>query len=418
MVTRYLRKLFMQIILCIIFASSIYSQTTKKDDSKPKTETKKDTVVLEQKKIIAPPALNTDSIRAPEVVKVYSAKDQNSLKSTFREEIIVEVQNMIHLMNEKNKSGKRLILFFDDEPLKDVEAIPFYENENRIKFYLSTSEATADAVAKIMKNHKLENWSEVSLRVSIGLEGENPIRVKGNTNNFRLVLITKSKGYALITIIILVSIVLIYFARKSNLLRELYSDRINEGDRPYSLALTQMALWFALVLYAVIFLYIGTWIPPKIPGSLLILMGISAGTGLTSAAINYTWMNKLREKYKKYLETKENLQEEIAAEKSGTKEKKEKQTELKKLKEDAEEKGYASASQSSKGFFNDMVSDSSGVSLHRFQIAVWTIAILVYFVISVLTTLTLPDFSESLLALMGISSGTYAGFKMVEKNNS
>lgn len=417
METRYLKNLILQFILCIIFSSSIYSQTTGKDESKPTTQTKKDTIVSEQKKIIAPPALNTDSIRAPEVVKVYSANDPAIFKSTFREDIVVEVQNMIHLMNAKNRSGKKLILFFDNEPL-NVEAIPFYENENRIKFYLSTSEATADAVAKIMKNHKLENWSEVSLRVSIGLEGENPIRVKGNTNNFTLVLITKSKGYFLIAIIILVSIVLIYFARKSNLLRELYSDRINEGERPYSLALTQMALWFALVLYAVIFLYIGTWIPPKIPGSLLILMGISAATGLSSSAINYTWMNKLREKYKKYLETKENLEEEIAAEKSGTKEKKEKETELKKLKEDAEEKGYASTSQSSKGFFNDMVSDSSGVSLHRFQIAVWTIAILVYFVISVLTTLTLPDFSESLLALMGISSGTYAGFKMIEKNNS
>jgi hypothetical protein len=64
----------------------------------------------------------------------------------------------------------------------------------------------------------------------------------------------------------------------------------------------------------------------------------------------------------------------------------------------------------------DILSDSDGkIVLHRFQIVVWTFVLGVMFVTSVVTQLTMPEFSSTLLATMGISSGTYLGFKFPEK---
>jgi hypothetical protein len=69
----------------------------------------------------------------------------------------------------------------------------------------------------------------------------------------------------------------------------------------------------------------------------------------------------------------------------------------------------------SKGFLRDILSDASGYSFHRFQIFAWTIVLGIIFVSSVYNNLTMPEFSATLLGLMGLSSGTYIGFKFPEK---
>src|SRR5262249_3292899 len=69
----------------------------------------------------------------------------------------------------------------------------------------------------------------------------------------------------------------------------------------------------------------------------------------------------------------------------------------------------------SEGPVKDLLTDSDGISFHRFQMLVWTIVLAFLFVIGVYQTLTMPTFSNTLLSLMGISSGTYLGFKIPEK---
>jgi hypothetical protein len=64
----------------------------------------------------------------------------------------------------------------------------------------------------------------------------------------------------------------------------------------------------------------------------------------------------------------------------------------------------------SKWFFTEL-KDEQGYSLHRVQIAVWALVLAVIFVKSVLDTLSLPAFSNTLLGLLGVSTGTYIGFK-------
>ena len=58
-------------------------------------------------------------------------------------------------------------------------------------------------------------------------------------------------------------------------------------------------------------------------------------------------------------------------------------------------------------FFVDMLSENGRLSLHRMQIVVWTVVLGVVFVACVRHELVMPELSEALLGLMGLSSVTY-----------
>ena len=62
-----------------------------------------------------------------------------------------------------------------------------------------------------------------------------------------------------------------------------------------------------------------------------------------------------------------------------------------------------------------MKDESGAVALDRLQIVVWTVVLSGIFLTSVVWELTMPEFGTTLLALMGISSGTYVGFKLPHK---
>jgi hypothetical protein len=69
----------------------------------------------------------------------------------------------------------------------------------------------------------------------------------------------------------------------------------------------------------------------------------------------------------------------------------------------------------SEGFIKDILSDVNGISFHRFQMVIWTITLGIIFLKSVYNELTMPEFNDTMLALMGISAGTYVAFKIPER---
>ena len=71
----------------------------------------------------------------------------------------------------------------------------------------------------------------------------------------------------------------------------------------------------------------------------------------------------------------------------------------------------------SQGWFKDITTDLNGTAIHRLQVVCWTGALGIVFVIGVYHDLSMPAFSATLLALMGISSAGYVGFKYPEVNN-
>ena len=57
-------------------------------------------------------------------------------------------------------------------------------------------------------------------------------------------------------------------------------------------------------------------------------------------------------------------------------------------------------------------------SLPRLQIVGWTFILILVFWANVFRDLAMPDLSDSVLALMGVSSGTYLGFKLQGKKTT
>jgi hypothetical protein len=167
-----------------------------------------------------------------------------------------------------------------------------------------------------------------------------------------------------------------FLASTSTLLRATLGSAAPQSA-PFSLGLAQMAFWFFLALAAYIYVCTST-LQIHVPmGSMLGLMGISATTALAAVAVDVRKRN------------------EAPADASGN---------------------PAQANSKSKGFLFDILSDGDGVSFHRFQIAVWTIVLGGVFVWNVYRYMALPEFDPSLLTLMGISSGTYVGFKFPESS--
>ena len=64
------------------------------------------------------------------------------------------------------------------------------------------------------------------------------------------------------------------------------------------------------------------------------------------------------------------------------------------------------------GFIRDLMSESGEISFHRLQIAAWTIVLGAIFLVTCYSSIVMPSFDNTLLVLMGISSGTYLGFKL------
>jgi hypothetical protein len=195
------------------------------------------------------------------------------------------------------------------------------------------------------------------VRPSIGLE--NGIAAETHAV-FELVLLPLGWVYVCFGFMCFSLAGLIILSRRSSLLRD------NAGG-PYSLARTQMAIWSWLLVNAYFFLFVMTWDPAvDIPTSMLGLLGISATTYVAAALVDRN---------------------------DGT-----------------------STPPTSKGFWKD-ISGSSGVQLHRIQIIAWTVVLAFVFIVRIFTKLSIPDFNPTLLGLLGLSAGTYVGFKFPENQS-
>lgn len=200
----------------------------------------------------------------------------------------------------------------------------------------------------------------------------------------------------------------------------------NGASRTYSLARFQMAFWFTLTIISFFFIWLITDAYDIITSTILALIGISAGTSLSAAVIDNSKSTELLNRTIDLQNEKRKLENEIVSLDSQIKAGASNATDLqdkKKLKEDRVGEINALVlrnrntlmPQPSDGFFNDVLRDVNGVSFHRLQMLVWTFVLGLIFLYSVWKSLSMPDFSATLLALQGLTAGTYLGFKFPEK---
>lgn len=210
---------------------------------------------------------------------------------------------------------------------------------------------------------------EVSIHVSVGIRGERPLpRAPGANLTIQIrKLFVDWTTWVWLGLLAVISAVIILSAVRTDMLRD--GSSADGVKQPYSLGRTQLAWWFFLAVLSFSFIWMVTGDRDTIPPSVLGLMGISAATAVVAAAIP--------------------------------------------SRDDENQEGP----RASAGWWRDLVSDDRGtVALERLQVIVWTIVLSGVFLTSVIWDLTMPDFNTTLLALMGISSGTYLGFSLPHRS--
>jgi hypothetical protein len=250
-----------------------------------------------------------------------------------------------------------------------------------------------------------------------------------------LTVISPLYGLVALAIILATLTLLFWLVRKTNIIREPGPPPAPGQRRPYNLGRAQMAFWFFLIYASYLTIWLITSALDTITSSLLALMGISAGTALGEALIDNgkdtTITNQLQDltAEKQALEqgitrTQSDLDATDPASATATDQSNrellnrqltDSRTRLNQIDQQLRTLNAQNAPSTSAGFLRDILSDGSGYSFHRFQIFAWTIVLGIIFVSSVYNNLTMPEFSTTLLGLMGLSAGTYIGFKFPEQ---
>lgn len=165
-------------------------------------------------------------------------------------------------------------------------------------------------------------------------------------------------------LILAVGIALVRLGAKSGLLRD--TNSVASNVRTYSLARVQMAWWFFIVFASYVWLWVVAEGMPELSAQALGLMGVGSGTYLAAAGVDAGKQNQFGE---------------------------------------------------SEGFWLDILSDAQGLALYRFQMLAFNILFGVLFLVYVVQHVSMPQFDGNILTLLGMSAGTYAGFKIPEKQN-
>jgi hypothetical protein len=273
--------------------------------------------------------------------------------------------------------------------------------------------------------------------LSVGLEnGSSFDSVHERDNPVTMTVISPVYGILSLVVIGATLIVLVWLARTTNIIREPGVCPTPGKRRPYSLGRAQMAFWFFLIYASYITIWLITGALDTITASLLALMGISAGTALSEAMIDNGKDTATANQAQDLTAEKQALEQSIpqtqaqldAANESAStalteqtnrealnRQLTDSRTRLGQIDQQLQTLSSQQPNMVSGGFLRDILTDASGYSFHRFQIFAWTIVLGIMFVSSVYNSLTMPEFSTTLLGLMGLSAGTYIGFKFPEQ---
>ena len=302
----------------------------------------------------------------PYVLSVSSGNAGHEDSVELEEEISVTIVNVGQLVNEARQSGKRIILFFDHMPLKGIYTSSYTSSNDKdeLHFFISHTDEPIAVWNHFVFTRKKGELFTRKVSVSVGLEDQDaiPTLVKDN-NAFTLVLVKKSWFTVSVFIIAALFVLFMTLAVKSDILRNV-GPSPDTGRKPYSLALVQMATWFFVIMTSWVLLYVVKHTFNTITDTLVILMGISAGTGIGGIAIDSN-----RDKFSKTVAR----------------------------------------------FFEGYPVGRLWNQLSPVPDFSWTIVMVAVFIRQVTAYMTMPNFDSSLLILMGISSGTYLGFKVTEK---
>ena len=179
--------------------------------------------------------------------------------------------------------------------------------------------------------------------------------------------------------------------------------------RTFSLARFQFAWWTAVMVVAVVFLYV-VRSEIVVSGSGVLMLSFAAGTVAGSHHIARARRDQERSRVQ---DSRTQIQDSIKA--LGRRTSKTAKEEKAQLSEEASRlkvrMAALSSAESSQGFLRDTMATTDGAQWHRLQSMTWSVVLGVLFLMEVYEKLVMPTLPPSLLALSGLSAATYIGMK-------
>lgn len=317
----------------------------------------------------------------------------------------------------QNKDLTKLVPVFNGRIMTGQHPTCPLPCENTLHFDLRPLDTTDDAAtqncaawAALLRSAHIK----ASIVMNLGLDGQSECFGK---TTFALTVF--SGPVTFIVIVFMAGLLVAFFvlAAKSDLLRDPGPDPnapqpgapnpppAHNKRRSFSLARCQMAWWFFIVIGAYLYIWIVTGNRDSLNTGVLTLIGISAATGASAAVID----GSKRDERKKLEAQRDALNAATGAipPPANLADLKAQLTQV-----EASIKALPTPPGETEGPLKDILNEEDGVSFHRFQMAGWTIMLGIVFITTVYQSLVMPDFSATLLGLMGISSGTYVGLKI------
>lgn len=340
--------------------------------------------------------------------------------------IIISVCHLDELVKKADAEQKPLALFLQGNDFGNAPSGIDFET-GQVTFTLDRNADNKTLWHPLLYNPLFD--PTISLHASAGIKGGRPLpRAAGaNTTIVLTKLYTDWTTFIWLALLAAIVIALVLYARHSDLVRD--GPTIGGVRQTYSLARVQMAWWFFLILTGFSYIWMVTGDTDTISASLLALMGISAVTAVAAVAIT-AQEARATERAKiiaAEIDALDKAAVQVDADVEDAKAKgktalaallAQKRADLDSRREKlVVERAGLTATMHSKNFWRDLVTDDRGaVALDRFQIVAWTAVLGGVFLQSVVWDLSMPEFSATTLALMGISSGTYIGFKLPPKS--
>lgn len=372
------------------------------------------------------------------------------------DEISVWVTNLNAWLNDPDLKGRLpkdakiadLVPFINDVPLKGIHPEqswpdPHDSTVHYLRFSLNRTEASKEGWTHLLNRPVFTR----PMKLSVGFENGEQIDTwvqRGAakpSNQFYFIVIPPKRFSLGVVVIVGAFLVFLYLARCTDIIRDTTAPLRPDKRWPYSLSRTQMAFWFFLVIGSFFFLWVITGDYDTLNSSVLALIGISAGTALGAAFIDSgrtppadaksdlppeVDLSKPRRKIAEQIrnlmtEARERLQT-IEAQRAGISAEETAELEANTAAQEKETQKINDLDRQLdyfewpawKGVMHDLMAENNIVCFHRFQIFIWTIVLGIMFVVDVYNRLAMPEFSATLLGLLGISAGTFVGFKLPE----
>jgi len=300
-------------------------------------------------------------------VEKYPATPDADNRVLLGDYLKITTENLYKPVKDTTQEAPTPILYLDDLPLKGVTPLSQVGDSAKSTMIFKVARSPESQESwKIVYHFPWQ--AEKDVRFSVGFGGKSTAAANKNILT-RFVLVRKRMLVASIIGFVLLLAGFFVLAIKSDLLKDSTQDT-SIKKKPYSLSRTQLAYWTVIIVIAYVFIWVVTGELSPISGSTLVLLGISIGTTAGAKLVDSSQNERARH-------------------------------------QDSD----------SVSFIQDILSDDNGISVHRFQMVLWTFVLGIIFIRHVVLNAEMPQLDDNLLALMGISNTTYVGLKIPENAN-